>query len=355
MVSCTYEQQNNVVVYMQNSADNSLCKILNKCGVVFSKVSKIDVSNNDESLYIISGDLIDISKLSLPKNYILHHTGSLSKKDISHNSELLSKAIAVWDISWANINKYKKNVKNFYYLPGADYQFLDPVILPCFLSAKELSSYRNLLVYGNSVDTDISSHLPSLFYHCCKQKPSFIVELGVRGGESTIALHEASVLNGALLLGVDIDNCAAAYSKFSDSLFVQMDDTQFTLPLSQLPQLPKTIDFLFIDTSHQYAHTMKELSVFVSLLSEHGTVAFHDSNVTPLGDNSGYARLNGTSQSGIYGNPRGVTEAIKEFFGLSFNEYDYLDKKFISRGFEWHVIHYPFCNGFTVIQKIDKA
>jgi hypothetical protein len=75
---------------------------------------------------------------------------------------------------------------------------------------------------------------------------------------------------------------------------------------------------------------------------------FHDSNVTPLNNNTAYVRLNNTSGVAI-GNPRGVTQALKEFLNLDFDESRYINQVCAHNGSSWRIIHYPFCNGLTVL------
>src|SRR5258708_5830513 len=55
------------------------------------------------------------------------------------------------------------------------------------------------------LDTDISDHLPSLFAETVNARPELIVELGVRGGDSTFVLERAARFCNAHLISVDID------------------------------------------------------------------------------------------------------------------------------------------------------
>ena len=80
--------------------------------------------------------------------------------------------------------------------------------------------------YSNRNLTDISSHLPTIVYEVMIEKPKLIVELGVRGGESTQAFITASRLVGSRLLSVDIDDCSHVISD-PDWLFHKGDDIIF--------------------------------------------------------------------------------------------------------------------------------
>src|SRR5262249_44383255 len=75
-------------------------------------------------------------------------------------------------------------------------------------------------------DTDISDHLPTLFAESLAAMPKLIVELGVRGGDSTFVLERVARLCRAKLLSVDIEDC----SNVSDNpewMFIQRDDITF--------------------------------------------------------------------------------------------------------------------------------
>lgn len=309
------------------------------------------LTKDETCLYILAGTRLAIDRASTPENYIVYHTQQV--QDL--NSELLANATAIWDASWDNINRYKDAAPHYYYLPDEDYQFLDPIILSCYLPVKALPTYKRLLQYGNTVNTDISSHVPTLFCHAYFLNPSVIVEAGVRGDEgSNVALQAAAKPFKSYLIGVDVNDDSRVYQNIPNATFLQMDDRQFAHRFKTM-NLPKdSVDFVFIDTSHEYQHTVDEIEVFKSILSENGALGFHDSNVTPLQNFSAYARLNGTLQTGIWGNPRGVAPAIRLQLGVQFDETQYVNRTFTKDGYTWRFIHYPFCNGLTIAKRIQK-
>ena len=116
--------------------------------------------------------------------------------------------------------------------------------------------------------TDISDHLLTLFAEAVSVRPRLIVELGVRGGESTFAFERAARLSGAHVLSVDLEDCQvqSSYSKWT---FLKKNDVTFA---SEFPnwcsshQLSPEIDVLFIDTSHLYQHTAGRVA-FVDAVS----------------------------------------------------------------------------------------
>lgn len=336
-------------------ARSALTRILTKSQISWQLVDQANTpAELPDRLHIIAGSLTSCAKLTPPKNYIFLHTTNLSRPPTAAETDFLAKAIAIWDMSWANINLYKATVHNYLYLPNEHYAFLDPVVLACQLPSNTLAHYRELLIYSNSYDSDISSHLPTLFCHIMHQQPKFMVEAGVRGGDgSTIPMVQAAQLLKAQLVGIDIEDTGAAYQKivYSGATFLQLNDLEF--PTYFKTHYPKhtAVDFIFIDTSHTHEQTYQEIKAFSTILAPNGTLAFHDSNVTPLFNNTGYVRLNRTTGK-AYGNPRGVTSAIKTYFGITFDEQRFVRMDFVQAQTKWHLVHYPFCNGLTLITKL---
>lgn len=199
------------------------------------------------------------------------------------------------------------------------------------------------------VRTDIASYLRTMFLETVKSKPSLIVELGVKHGFSTFALSRAAIVTGATLVSVDIRD----YSKsldWEDWIFVQMDDVEFAKQFPawcQERSIEPSIDVLFIDTSHAYEHTKEEIATFFPLLSANAKVMFHDT-YTP----EWYRRRDYTVDR-AYGVPlrsckRGVSKAIEEYFGRSFNE----KEKFVEYISGWLIEHDPVCNGLMILKRI---
>ena len=101
-----------------------------------------------------------------------------------------------------------------------------------------------------------------------------IVELGMRGDESTISLLYAAKETGGMVLSFDVDDCPGA--KRSVSELGLSDDWRF----KQTDDLPviwqKTIDHHFIDTSHTYEQTVAELRKFEPFVRDGGIMTMHD-------------------------------------------------------------------------------
>lgn len=135
--------------------------------------------------------------------------------------------------------------------------------------------------------SDIKAHLPRL-YAAAKGN---VVELGVRNGISTGALLAGLERHGGYLISVDIDpNCAGLYADHPQWKFVHADSVQAALLIE-----PKSVDLLFIDTSHTYEHTLAELRAWESRMKLGAKIMLHDTD-----DGSTYP---------------GVRRAIVEFCG----------------------------------------
>lgn len=336
------------VLAQTDAAQLRVQNILDTFGLYYQMTDEI--TKDDGCLYIIAGK--DLSQQSVqPDHYIVYQT----EKTGALNIDLLKNASAIWDASWENINRYQHITPHYYYLPDENYEFLDPVALSCFLPTSVLRTYKELLKYSNTVDTDISSHVPTLFCHAYFHQPEIVVEAGVRGDEgSTVALQAVSRIFKSKLIGIDVNDDSWVYKSFEGATFLKIDDRRFPEHFKKMDLSKKTVDLAFIDTSHEYQHTLDEIDVFSSILSENGMLAFHDGNVTPLENYTRYSRLNGTLSIQINGVPRGVGPAIKLRFNNFFNENAYINQTVEKDGYVWHMVHYPYCNGLTLIKRISR-
>jgi cephalosporin hydroxylase len=196
--------------------------------------------------------------------------------------------------------------------------------------------------------SDIRDHFGRLFCCAIEAKPRLIVELGTRGGGSTRALLAAAHLTGAArMLSVDIDDCGTLDLPFMDHWhFVKADDIAFGLSgfanWCRDAGLAPEIDLLFIDTSHEYEHTRREIEIWSPLLSAAGTMIFHDTNM----GKGIYARTDGSVSVG-WNNHRGVIRALEEHLGRQYDEASY----FCDLAHGYLVTHYPTCSGLTVLRK----
>lgn len=189
-----------------------------------------------------------------------------------------------------------------------------------------------------NINTDISSHLDTLWSKTVEMSPKKIVELGIRGGESSRIFGYAAKEVGAEMIGVDIVPCAYP------GTFIQSDDVAYASVYKST--YGADIDVLFIDTSHYYDHTVQEINAWFPLLSKSALVIFHDTNMMVK-----HTRKNGTIGDG-WNNNRGVIRAIEEYFGTSFNETESFETTVIRGGELWFISHDKFCSGLTMCRRL---
>ena len=192
-------------------------------------------------------------------------------------------------------------------------------------------------------DNDIVDHLPTLAFESNAAVPKLIVELGTRGGVSTQTLIACARVHDAAMVSVDIDDCShvAKDAKWS---FVLSDDLAFA---KQFPDwcrsrgLQPEIDFLFIDTSHRYEHTVAEIAAWFPHLAKRCRVAFHDTNLCYI-----YRMRNGrrVARESMH---RAVIRAIEEYLGLKINE----QRTAVVYKDGWRITHDPLCSGMTVLER----
>jgi len=215
--------------------------------------------------------------------------------------------------------------------------------------------YETHLAKGirEATKTDICDHLNTLFFMAVSARPRLIVELGTRGGESTRALLCAAAFSDAILLSVDIDDCAGLDLPHRENWrFVKADDIEFGL--NRFKQwcreegVEPDIDVLFIDTSHECEHTRDEIRVWSPYLAKSGVMIFHDSNTR----NGVYARTDGSFGYSV-NRGRGVIKPIEEFMGRQYDENAF----FTDFANGYLMLHFPHCNGLTILKKhsVPKA
>ena len=137
----------------------------------------------------------------------------------------------------------------------------------------------NVLEEHMVANTDIHEHLNTIYMLIRMNNLKDILELGTRGGESTIALLLAAKDIGGHVTSVDIDECKDAKNMVSKYnlgnywTFLQGDDLSI--------EYHEKIGLLFIDTSHTYEHTLNELQKYEPYVIKQGIIAMHDTVSCP--------------------------------------------------------------------------
>lgn len=197
-------------------------------------------------------------------------------------------------------------------------------------------------------NSDISDHLNFLNLLIEVSKPDVILELGTRGGESTRVLENYCKKNGKIGRSIDLSAAPMWLEQNENWRHYVGDDCKLGSQIIQEKKWPsgeifKGIDFLFLDTSHEYLHTKDELRIFVPLMNPGGLLVLHDTNLSSLPSR----RLSGKLNYG-WDNSRGVTRAIEEHFEISIRE-DKLHTISGRYGFDF-LTHIPWNNGMTIIK-----
>ncbi len=124
-----------------------------------------------------------------------------------------------------------------------------------------------MILESNGSISDICEHLDFLYESAKKYPEVCILELGVRDGNSTTAFIKAVEENAGKMISVDIMDCSGVCSS-SYWKFVKCDDVEY--------EPPHLFHVIFIDTSHEYAHTLTELEKFSNFLTSDGIILMHD-------------------------------------------------------------------------------
>ncbi|HMI48900.1 MAG TPA: class I SAM-dependent methyltransferase [Gemmatimonadaceae bacterium] len=121
--------------------------------------------------------------------------------------------------------------------------------------------------------TDVQGHLGTFVELVVELDASQVIELGSRSGVSTIAWLYA-LENRGHLWAVDVSP-APPIEGCEHWTFVQGDDCSPGV----LAQLPYEVDIVFIDTSHAYEHTLRELELYLPRVRAGGRILLHDTEL----------------------------------------------------------------------------
>lgn len=126
--------------------------------------------------------------------------------------------------------------------------------------------------------SDIYEHLPTFVSLVEDLKAKTVIELGTRGGVSTVAWLYGLEKTDGHLWSVDVD--PAPELQHPRWTFIQGDD----LSVDTINRLPEEVDIVFIDTSHEYQQTVAELNVYRWMVRPGGKIVLHDTELAhPLG------------------------------------------------------------------------
>ena len=121
--------------------------------------------------------------------------------------------------------------------------------------------------------SDIFEHLPTFVDLVIEREAQHVVELGTRTGVSTIAWLHGLNQTGGVLTSVDIDG-QPPIGDHAHWTFMQGDDLSPQVYCHLRPA-----DIVFIDTSHHYLQTVRELNLYVHLVRRPGLIVLHDTEL----------------------------------------------------------------------------
>ena len=176
---------------------------------------------------------------------------------------------------------------------------------------------------------DSDQHVMTLFSIAVASKSKVLVELGVRGGDTTLPLLEAAKINNGVLYSVDINDVDFEVREDLKPhwKFIKSDAIKFLESWDE----DKTMDFVYVDDWHSYEHVKKELSIINSLVSPSSVVLLHD---LMYGGTQPFYHVDLTDNGGAqwrYGGPyRAVAELNPQF---------------------WEFSTLPWNNGLTLLRK----
>lgn len=136
-------------------------------------------------------------------------------------------------------------------------------------------------LYRKACETpsDIYKHLPTLADLVVERDAKHVIELGTRTGVSTTAFLYALEKTGGRLTSIDLEP-KPAIGDFEHWAFIQGDD----LDPKVFAQLDNA-DLVFIDTTHGYRQTLRELHLYSFLVERPGLIVLHDTELEhPLGE-----------------------------------------------------------------------
>ena len=129
--------------------------------------------------------------------------------------------------------------------------------------------------------SDIREYLPFLYEQARSRSGCRVLELGARRGNSTLAFLAGTAESDGHVWSCDIDDVRrlpdgiGPFGRSPRWTFVHGNDMD---PAVQA-QLPDQVDVWFLDTSHEYRHTLDELRAYMPRVAPGGIALFHDTHL----------------------------------------------------------------------------
>lgn len=125
--------------------------------------------------------------------------------------------------------------------------------------------------------SDMAHYMPVLFGTAARYEQCKIIELGVRGGDSTMALLAAAELAGGHLWSVDIDpGCEFLKRDPQPESHLWTFVCEDSRSAAAAAATPDDAHVVLIDSSHDYDQTCTELLIYLDKLRGGGMLLMHD-------------------------------------------------------------------------------
>jgi len=176
---------------------------------------------------------------------------------------------------------------------------------------------------------DSDKHLMTLYSIAIGMNAKRILELGVRGGSTTLPLIMAADKNGGTLTSIDIEE-----TKFKPPLNINQNIWKFlkmdALTFLKEDKSTEPYDLIYIDDWHAYDHVKLELNEIDRLVSPKSVILIHD---LMYGNTCPHYHSDLTLKDGQWANGgpyRAVAELPSQF---------------------WEFSTLPYNNGLTILRK----
>lgn len=128
--------------------------------------------------------------------------------------------------------------------------------------------------------------LYQMVWERAEKKKSFLaVELGVSVGNSTVAiLAGLDMAKRGHLFSYDIQECGGAEDNVATAVLGHRWQFKVSDSIAAAKfHIEESVDFLFLDTDHEYENTVKELEAWSPVISPSGRILLHDTLTSPQG------------------------------------------------------------------------
>jgi predicted O-methyltransferase YrrM len=148
-------------------------------------------------------------------------------------------------------------------------------------SGRIVTTLRDAYLDRLSRWSDIQEYLPFLYEQARSRPGCRVLELGARRGNSTLAFLAGAAESGGHVWSCDVENVL----RYPDGIGPWRDAPHWTFVCGDdmhpavRAALPAEADVFFLDTSHEYEHTLAELRAYMPRLAPGGVALFHDTNI----------------------------------------------------------------------------